>query len=506
MAEPITAAERRPRARDWYLVAALGIGSAVFAALYNAGGFWPFKVPLWASCLASLIVPLPLVFRRTHPSLVAWVVSALYIAAQFLGMMEPGVSQITLFLAVYSIGAWQSNRQAAFMSRLLLCIAIFASLIGAAVVQLSGLGELTVLQYAANSGITFLINLLFFGGAWMFGDRAWTQRHLVGELRAANDEVRRQEQQLADQALDLERVRIARELHDGVAHHIAGVGIHAAAARRSLERNPDRARESLQTIEASTRETVDELRTLVYTLRDTSSATAAANRTSGTPGLDDLPDLYADARRSGQHLDVATYGTPHPLTAITELSVYRVIQESLTNSKRYAGPGAEVVVRLRYGPSDLEVEVSDTSPTGERANPSLGTGQSPGQSHGTGRSDGTGRSQGTGLGIVGMRERMSALGGTLDAGPKSRGGWLVRARIPYTRPDSPATAATAPETSPSTAATASSTATPETSPSPMADQMPAAETTDRAASAHASPESTAPSGTPAPPSAKARHA
>ncbi|MFC9441271.1 MULTISPECIES: sensor histidine kinase [Brevibacterium] len=480
MAEPITAAERRPRARDWYLVAALGIGSAVFAALYNAGGFWPFKVPLWASCLASLIVPLPLVFRRTHPSLVAWVVSALYIAAQFLGMMEPGVSQITLFLAVYSIGAWQSNRQAAFMSRLLLCIAIFASIIGAAVVQLSGLGELTVLQYAANSGITFLINLLFFGGAWVFGDRAWTQRHLVGELRAANDEVRRQEQQLADQALDLERVRIARELHDGVAHHIAGVGIHAAAARRSLERNPDRARESLQTIEASTRETVDELRTLVYTLRDTSSASAAANRTSGTPGLADLTDLYADARRSGQHLDVATYGTPHPLTAITELSVYRVIQESLTNSKRYAGPGAEVVVRLRYGPSDLEVEISDSSPTGERA----------------------GQSSGTGLGIVGMRERMSALGGTLDAGPKSRGGWLVRARIPYTRPETeptPTTAATAPEP-------ASSTATPVNSSTPMADQMPAAETTGSAASAHASPESTAPSGTPAPPSAKARHA
>ena len=415
MAEQITAEERRPRARDWYLVVALGAGSAIFAALYDATGYWPFKVPLWVSCLASFVVAVPLVWRRRFPSWVAWVVSTIYVGAQFLGAMEPGVAQIAVFLAVYSVGAWQSDRRRAVVSRLLLCIAIFAFLIVAAAVQWSNLGQLTVLQYAAASSISFLINIVFFGGAWVFGNRAWSQRRLMTELRAANEEVSRQSRQLADQAIDLERVRIARELHDGVAHHIAGVGIHAAAARRSLDKNPEKARESLSIIESSTRETVDELRTLVYTLRDTEGQTASANRTTGNPGLGDLPELIADARRAGQTIDVETLGTPRPLTPIMELSVFRVIQESLTNCRRYAGTDAEVSVRLRYGVSDLEVEVSDSA-AGPTAHQSVGTG----------------------LGIVGMRERIGALGGTLEAGPKSRGGWLVRARLPYARSSAPA--------------------------------------------------------------------
>ena len=112
-----------------------------------------------------------------------------------------------------------------------------------------------------------------------------------------------QERQLTSQALDLERVRIARELHDGIAHHITGVGIHAAAARRSLEKNPDKARESLKTIESSTRETVDELRALVYTLRDTDDANTAEHNTKGNPSLGDIPELIDVASRSGQQIE-----------------------------------------------------------------------------------------------------------------------------------------------------------------------------------------------------------
>ena len=260
--------------------------------------------------------------------------------------------------------------------------------------------------------------------------------------------MREQEQQLTRQALDLERVRIARELHDGVAHHIAGVGIHAAAARRSLEKNPDKAKESLKVIESSTRETVDELRALVYTLRDTDSATddtaatdnatapggqaadlpadnATAASTKGNPSLGDLPELIESARRFDQTVEYATIGEPRPLTPITEMSIYRVIQESLTNCSRYAGAGAEVEVRLRYGSTDLEVEVSDSRPS----RGSVTSGSTETRSEAEGRT----QSEGLGLGIVGMRERMSALGGSLEAGPKSRGGWLVRARIPYPR-------------------------------------------------------------------------
>lgn len=432
MADPITLEERRPRVGDWYLVAALAIGSSVFAALYDAGGFWPFEVPLWVACTASVAVALPLPWRRLHPSVTAWLISAIYVTAQFLGAMEPGVSQIALFMGTYAIGAWQSDRRSAFLSRLLLCVAIFASLIVGAVIELSNLGSLTVLQYAANSGITVLINIIFFGGAWLFGDRAWNQRLLLAELRRANDEVRRQGRQLADQALDLERVRIARELHDGVAHHIAGVSIHAAAARRSLEKNPARAKESLAVIESSTRETVEELRTLVHTLRDSGSPRAPTTDGAGNPGLGDLPELFDNARRNGQRLEFRTLGEPRPLTPIMELSVYRVIQESLTNCHRYAGADAEVEVRLRYCDAELEVEVSDarrrTASTGHLPE----TDADATVSHpAPGQETGSAASVGTGLGIIGMRERMSALGGTLEAGPKSRGGWLVRARLPY---------------------------------------------------------------------------
>lgn len=443
--------ERRPTRSDVRLVAALAAGSLVFAVLYSGSGFWEFKAPLWVACLLSIIVTVPLLWRRRFPNLVAWFITALYVTAQILQMMEPGVSQIALFISVYAIGAFRLSRRVAFVSRCLLCLAIFVYVVVSAALQFQDLGDLTFVQFAAATGVTFLINAVFFGGAWLFGNRAYAQRCLLGELRAANEEVREQEQQLTRQALDLERVRIARELHDGVAHHIAGVGIHAAAARRSLEKNPDKAKESLQVIESSTRETVDELRALVYTLRDThtpadplentdtarvsTSDEPAASSVKGNPGLGDLPELITSAQRFGQTVEYTTVGRPRPLTPITEMSIYRVIQESLTNCARYAGTGAEVAVRVRYGTADLEVEVSDSRGHDSRNPDSRGIDSTTERAHGSSerRAGAVRRSEGTGLGIVGMRERMNALGGSLEAGPKSRGGWLVRARIPYPR-------------------------------------------------------------------------
>lgn len=414
----------KPTRGDLWIVIALAALSIVFAALYSATGYYPFKAPLWVLCLCSILITAPLLFRRRFPSQVAWAQAAVFITAQVLGTMEPQAAQFILFMGMYSIGAWQANRRAAFISRFLLCLVILIYMIIMLISQIGAFGEMTMIQFAAASGVNFLINIAFFGGAWLFGNRAWHQKLLMAELRDANEEVRSQEKQLTNQALDLERVRIARELHDGVAHHIAGVGIHAAAARRSLEKNPDKARESLKTIETSTRETVDELRSLVYTLRDTDDASTAEHRTKGNPGLGDLPELFDLARRSGLHVEETTVGQPRALTPITEMSIYRVIQESLTNCRRYAGSGAEVDVRLRYGTTELEVEVSDSHSADSSTN-----------------------AQGTGLGIVGMRERMSALGGSLEAGPKSRGGWLVRATLPYHRTDRPAPESTAGTTS-----------------------------------------------------------
>ncbi|MDN5609471.1 MAG: histidine kinase [Brevibacterium aurantiacum] len=434
-----------PTRGDVYLVFGLAVASVIFAVLYVTTGYWPFQAPLWVLCLASVAVTVPLIWRRRYPSQVAWIQTAIFVTAQFGGAMEPGVTQIILFMGVYSIGAWQSNRRAALVSRTLLCTAIFIYLVASVLFQSNGLSDMTVLQVTASFGVSLLTNIAYFGGAWLFGNRAWNQRLLLDELLSANAEVRCQEQQLTRQALDLERVRIARELHDGIAHHITGVGIHAAAARRSLEKNPDKARESLKTIESSTRETVDELRALVYTLRDTDDASTGEHNTKGNPGLGDIPELVDASRRSGQQVDVVTIGEPRPLTPITEMSIYRVIQESLTNCRRYAGSHAEVDVRLRYGTSNLEVEISDT--------------RSPGGLHEESHPDSEppAKQPGLGLGIIGMRERMSAMGGSLEAGPKSRGGWLVRAQIPY--PRNVAESASDPESEPDPAATPT---TPET--------------------------------------------
>ena len=411
----------KPTKGDVYLVLALAAASVVFAILYNTTSYWPFKGPLWLICLMSVVVTLPLIWRRRFPSQMAWIQTTIFVTAQVLEVMEPGVTQIIIFMGVYAVGAWQSNRKAAFISRLLLCVGIFVYLIVSTALQFKEMGDMTVLQFAAASGVSFLINIAFFGGAWLFGNRAWKQRRLLEELRSANEEVRSQERQLTSQALDLERVRIARELHDGIAHHITGVGIHAAAARRSLEKNPDKARESLKTIESSTRETVEELRALVYTLRDTDDANTAEGNTKGNPSLGDVPELIDVASRSGQQIEVHTIGQPRPLTPITEMSVYRVIQESLTNCRRYAGSHAEVDVRLRYGTANLEIEISDSRALGAHHDEPHPETEAPT------------KQSGLGLGIIGMRERMSALGGSLEAGPKSRGGWLVRAQIPYPR-------------------------------------------------------------------------
>ncbi|WP_009884505.1 histidine kinase [Brevibacterium aurantiacum] len=451
----------RPTRGDVYLVIALSAASMIFAVLYNTTGYWPFKGPLWLICLMSMLVTLPLLWRRRFPSQMAWVQSAIFVTAQSLSIMEPGVTQIIVFMGVYSVGAWQSNRRVAFISRLLLSVGIFVYLTVSTSMQFNALGDMTVLQFAAASAVSFLVNVAFFGGAWLFGNRAWNQRRLMDELRTADAEVRCQEQQLTRQALDLERVRIARELHDGIAHHITGVGIHAAAARRSLEKNPDKAQESLKTIESSTREAVDELRALVYTLRDTDDASTAEHSAKGNPGLGDIPELVDVSRRSGQRIEVLTIGQPRPLTPITEMSIYRVVQESLTNCRRHAGSLAEVEVRLRYGATELEVEISDSRASGSLAHePTPSPESSPERDSESAAEDSPAprgpKQTGLGLGVVGMRERMSALGGTLDAGPKSRGGWLVRARIPY--PQTTADTAAAETESSTTSSTTESTA------------------------------------------------
>jgi signal transduction histidine kinase len=181
------------------------------------------------------------------------------------------------------------------------------------------------------------------------------------------------------------------------------MGVQAGAARRVMSSDPVQASESLGLIEQNAREAVDELHRLLTTLRDTEAD--AASESSSTRGLEQLADLAEEATASGVPTSFQVVGDPHAVTGLTGFTLYRIGQEALTNVRKHAGTGATADVRLRYEPGRVELEIIDT---------------------GTGR----GASTAVGLGHVGMKERIAAVGGELELGPRVRGGYLVRASVP----------------------------------------------------------------------------
>jgi signal transduction histidine kinase len=218
--------------------------------------------------------------------------------------------------------------------------------------------------------------------------RGWREKSVA--LERANRE-------LAEAAVAIERGRIARELHDVVAHNVSMMVVQAGAAERVLAGEQPHVRDALAAISDTGRQTVDEMRTLLGVLR--ASAPLAPQ-----PGLADLEELVDGVREAGLPVTLRIEGSPRPLPQAADLSAYRIVQEALTNALKHAGPArADVVVRFEAGAVTLEVR--DTG---------MGAGQG----------------GGTGHGLVGMRERVAMFGGELDASPAPEGGFAVRARLP----------------------------------------------------------------------------
>jgi len=195
-----------------------------------------------------------------------------------------------------------------------------------------------------------------------------------------------------------ERLRIARELHDVIAHNVSVMVVQAAAANDVFESRPERAREALRAIEASGRTALAELRRLLGVVRGDAADYAPQ------PGLDRLDELVAQVRAAGLAVAVSVEGLPRPLPAGIDLSAYRVVQEALTNTLRHA-QATRADVALRYRDDELDVEVRDDGA-------------------------GTGNGGGSGRGLIGMRERVGAFGGSLETGPLNTGGFSVAARFP----------------------------------------------------------------------------
>jgi len=396
--------------RDVWLAIALFAGAVISAWLGQVAGFYGDDTPAlgWA-LLYSAALALPVAVRRRWPEAVLVVVSVVAYAGVSARIPELYVGNVVLFIAMYSVGAWVADRRRATIVRLVVIAAMFVWLLvstfqAATAPEDDGLSRAGLFSpFAAYMLIQFLINAAFFGGAYFFGERAWADAESRRSLEARTAELERERELTAAQAVALDRVRIARELHDVVAHHVSAMGVQAGAARAVLDRDPSAARAALAGVEQSARSALDDLRHLLDTLRTPDGDTPGGS----TVQLAALGELIEHARANGLPTDFTVVGDPVDAPELVQVNLYRIAQEALTNARRHGGPGVTADVRLRYTRDAVELDVASTGTTLPAVRP--------------------------GLGMVGMRERAAASGGTLKAGPRPRGdGYLVRARIPLT--------------------------------------------------------------------------
>ncbi|MFB9963022.1 sensor histidine kinase [Sinosporangium siamense] len=251
-----------------------------------------------------------------------------------------------------------------------------------------------------------VLALLLLGVVWGAGRGVRLRRAYTAELRDRAERLERARESDTRAARAEERSRIARELHDVVAHHVSVMTVQAAAARRVLGSNPDGAREALSAIEETGRTAMREMRNLVGVLR-TDEVDGPAER-GPQPGLRDLPALFEQMREAGLRAQLWIEGEPGQVPAGVDLAAYRLVQEGLTNSLRHAGPGARAWVTVRHGDGELAVVVEDDG----AGPPEASEGRRPGH------------------GLVGIRERVALYGGILRIGPRSGGGFEVTARFP----------------------------------------------------------------------------
>lgn len=241
--------------------------------------------------------------------------------------------------------------------------------------------------------------------AWLLAVLAAAELYRVRREQIARD--RRERAEAERRRADKERMRIARELHDVLAHSISLINVQAGVALALIDERPEQARTALTTIKAASKEALGEVRHVLSALR----APGEAPR-SPAPGLDRLPELVGQAAAAGLSVDVTVTGEPVPLPVGTDLAAFRIVQEALTNVVRHSG-SRTARVRLAHEPGGIEVRVDDDGPA-------VAGGES-----------------GGGNGLVGMRERAAALGGTVRTGRRPDGGFRVRARLPHGRPGRP---------------------------------------------------------------------
>ncbi len=298
---------------DILLAGALMLGAVLSAALGSVAGIYGDDSPgLGWALLYAFALTAPLAVRRRYPEVVAILGALAFFVAMTAHIPEMYVGNIVLFIGMYTVGAWVDDRRRAAVVRVAIIVGMFAWLLvttfqSATAETDDGLSRAGLFSpFVAFMLIQFLVNAAFFGGAYYMGDRAYASALERETLRLRTLELERERELTAAQAVALDRVRIARELHDVVAHHVSAMGVQAGAARAVMGRDPDAARAALLGIESEARSALDELHHLLETLRTPSADAPGAS----TVRLSGLSDLVEHARESGMPTTLTSSASP----------------------------------------------------------------------------------------------------------------------------------------------------------------------------------------------------
>ena len=341
---------------------------------------------VWAYLLVVALCA-PFVFHRRYPVVAISVAcGALILYALGKYAAYPG---FPVFVLVFGISLHSTRRQAALaagLAAVALSVAVF--------LQPEGV----------TTPVTWITSLLAVAVAWLWGEnlRNRRARWAAMEERARRLEAEREERDR--QAVTVERLRIARELHDVVAHSMSVIAVQSGVANHVIDSRPTQARQALATIEATSRSALVELRRLLGVLRQGDDPVASLEP---NPGMAEIGRLADQIRSAGVEDELKVEGEPGELPPGVDLSAFRIAQEGLTNVLKHGGGVARVLVR--YSPGAVAVEIADDGRAGTDGAPA----------------------EGTGHGLIGMRERVAVFGGELTAGPVPGGGYRMAARLPY---------------------------------------------------------------------------
>jgi signal transduction histidine kinase len=369
---------RRPPPSDIALVAALSLWAILEAFFVEGPGSVPVRI------VAGCALTVPLLFRRRYPFPVVVFVAGVLAFRAALGAESENAASFfpAILIATFSVALYARRLELAVLGGL---------------IALTGILSAVVLGFGRDDGTTTdpgnMTIISFFVIA------AWTSGFLLRRRAEHARRVEAESGELARAAVSHERSRIARELHDIVAHSISVISVQTGAAEQYVERDPAKVREHLEAVRRSAHDALTEMRRLTGVLRDEEASYAPQ------PGLERVPDLVEEARASGLDVELVQEGERREMPPGVDLAAYRIVQEALTNARKHAGKVA-ATVRVRYSPEEVEVEVQNA----------VGSG-GPGGGGG-------------GHGLVGMRERVRVYGGTLETGPDGNGHFKVHAQLP----------------------------------------------------------------------------